>query len=183
MVNHILLSNVTLGNTQPNNLALMSDQCLDTATFTVERDLKYAHRYKGGYDFPDKHYETWLKINHPLSHKAGSIQQVPILSGNILLSSKNQNGPQIGSADNAASLSECSSPASVVSNESPAVVQQSALSQMLNIPVANKPKKKVTTGKACVLTGAECLKALKDKENEKIQNTKELEQRKRRTEM
>ena len=63
------LSNITVGNTQPNDLALMSDVCLDTATFTVEQELKYARRYEEGYDLPDKHYEAWLKINHLQSPK------------------------------------------------------------------------------------------------------------------
>ena len=173
------LSDVIVGNTQPNDLALTSDKCLDTATFTAEQELKYARRYEEGYDLPDKHYETWLKINHPESPKADSTQQVPSLSGNISPSPKNQNGPQTGSADNATSRSECPSPASVISNKSPAVVQRSPLSQLLNIPVADKPKKKVTTGKACVLTSAECLKALQDKENEKVRKAEELEQRKK----
>ena len=63
----------------------------------------------------------------------------------------------------------------MVSNKSPAVVQRSPLSQLLNIPVADEPKKKVTTGKAHVLTSAECLKALQDKENEKVRKAKELD--------
>ena len=90
------LSDVIVGNTQPNHLALMSDECLDTATFTAEQELKYARGYKEGYDLPDKHSEAWLKINHPQSPKAGSAQQVPSLSGNISPSPKNQNGPQTG---------------------------------------------------------------------------------------
>ena len=44
-------------------------------------------------------------------------------------------------------------------------VNRSSLSDLLNIPVANKPKKKVNTGRACVLTSIECLKALQEKEN------------------
>ena len=60
----------------------------------------------------------------------------------------------------------CQSP-SVTSNDRSATVQQSPLSELLNIPVANRPKKNVNTGKGRVLTSAECLKALQDKENEK----------------
>ena len=179
MVSHTPPSDVTPGNTQPDDLPQTSDECSYTATFTVEQEVKYACRYEEGYDLPDKHYEAWVKINHPQSPKAGSTQQVPSLSGNKSLSPKNPNGPYSGSADNTASLSECPSPASVVSNKSPAVVQRSPLSQLLNIPVANKPKKKVTTGKARVLTSAECLKALQDKENEKVRKAEELEQRKK----
>jgi len=146
---------------------------LDTATFTVEQELKYARRYEEGYDLPDEHYEAWLKINHPQSPKAGSTQQVPLLSVSMSVSPKNQNGPQAGSADNSAS------PVSVMSDKRPAVVQQSPLSELLNIPVANKPNnKKVTTGKARVLTSAECLRALLEKENGKKQKAEEKEQRK-----
>ena len=52
------LSDVIVGNTQPNDLALTSDECLDTATFTAEQEFKYARRYEEGYDLPDKHYEA-----------------------------------------------------------------------------------------------------------------------------
>ena len=96
---------------------------------------------------PDNHYEAWLKINHPQSSKAGNTQQVPSLSGNTSLSPKNQNVPQTGLADNAASRSECPSPASVVSNKGPVVVQRSPLSQLLNIPVANTQRRRLLLGK------------------------------------
>ena len=178
MVNHQPLCDDTLGNTQPSDLALLNNERLDTTTFTVEQELKYACRYEEGYDLPDKHYEAWLKINHPQSPKAGSTQQVPSLSASMSLSPKNQNGLQADSTENAASLSKCPSPASVISNKNPAVVQRSPLSELLNIPVANKPKKKVTTGKERVLTSAECLKALQEKENEKKRKAEEKEQRK-----
>ena len=57
------------------------------------------------------------------------------------------------------------------------------MSELLNIIVAKKPKKKVTTVKVCVMTSAESLKPSKKK---RIKNTKgrrkrakEKEQRKR----
>ena len=148
----------------------MSNECLDTTTFTVEQECKYARRYEEGYDLPDKHYEAWLKINHPQSPKVDSTQQVPSVSGNMSPS---------GSADNSASLSESPPSASVISNRGSVAAQRSPLSELLNIPIANKPKKKVTTGKARVLTSAESLKALQEKENEKIRKAEEKEQRKK----
>ena len=60
----------------------------------------------------------------------------------------------------------CRSP-SATSNDRPATVQRLPLSKLLNIPVANRPKKNVNTGKARLLTSAECLKALQDKKDEK----------------
>ena len=33
--------------------------------FTIEEELKYAHRYEEGYDFFDAHYQAWLQVNHP----------------------------------------------------------------------------------------------------------------------
>ena len=39
MVKHQPLSDITLGITQPNDSALMSNKCLDTANFTVEHEL------------------------------------------------------------------------------------------------------------------------------------------------
>ena len=47
------------------------------------------------------------------------------------------------------------------------------LSDLLNVPVANKPKKQVNTGRACVLTCTECLKDLQEKENFKKQKAEE----------
>ena len=52
-------------------------------------------------------------------------------------------------------------------------MQQSPLSELLNVPVSDKPKKNVTTGKAHVLTSAECLKTSQDKENDKTKGKKE----------
>ena len=60
-----------------------------------------------------------------------------------------------------------------MSNNRLTTVQRSPLPELLIIPVANKPKKSVSTGKARVLTSAECLKALQDKENEKTAEEKE----------
>lgn len=84
MVDHESLCDDTLGNAQPNDLALMSNGCLDTITFTVEQELKYACRYEEGYDLPDKHYEAWIRINHPQSPKAGSTEQMAPLPVSML---------------------------------------------------------------------------------------------------
>jgi len=48
-----------------------------------------------------------------------------------------------------------------------AAVKRSPLSNLLNSTTIDKPKVKVTTGKARVLTSAECLKILHEKENKK----------------
>ena len=210
----------------------MCDECLDTPTFTVEEELKYARRYEEGYDLADVHYEAWLKLNHPLNDllpyvgvasysssvtsndRPGTVQrslqassggavvspstcQYPSVMSNSRLATVQQS-PQTSSGGAAVSPSTCHSPSvmsdnrpaivqrslqassggaavspstcrspSVTSNTRPATVQRSPLSDLLIIPVANKPKKSVSTGKARVLTSAECLKALQDKENEK----------------
>ena len=60
----------------------------------------------------------------------------------------------------------------MVSNRSSVAAQQSSISEFLNIPVANKQKKKVTTGKTHVLTSAERLTALQEKENKKYKKQK-----------
>ena len=202
----------TLSTTQPMDCALMSNECLDTPTFTIEQELKYARRYEEGYDLADVQYEAWLKINHPDSARPGNAQLVlkdpllpigeaslsmhPFLSvtaNNTPATYTVQQPPQTSSGDAVVSPSSpsrtskpptpqaspvpCRSP-SVTSNDRPATVQRSPLSELLNIPVANRPKKNVNTGKARVLTSAECLKALQDKENEKKQKADEKEQRK-----
>ena len=66
----------TLSTTQPMDCALMSNECLDTPTFTIEQELKYACRYEEGYDLADVQYEAWLKINHPDSARPGNAQLV-----------------------------------------------------------------------------------------------------------
>ena len=46
--------------------------------------------------------------------------------------------------------------------------------ELLNVPATQRPEKS-STRKACVLTSAECLKALQEKENEKRQEAVEKE--------
>ena len=58
-----------------NDSALVSNDCLDTPTFTVEQKLKYATSFEEGYDLVDVHYEAWLKINHPESARPGDTHQ------------------------------------------------------------------------------------------------------------
>ena len=48
-INHQLLSDITLGNTQPSDSVLTSNECLDTTSLTVEQELKYICRYEQGY--------------------------------------------------------------------------------------------------------------------------------------
>ena len=69
-------SDDTLSNAQPIEKALVSNECLDTPTFTVEQELKYVRRYEECYDLADVQYEAWLKINHPHSARPGNAQQV-----------------------------------------------------------------------------------------------------------
>ena len=256
------------GDDEPNDCASVCDECLDTPTFTVEQELKYARRYEEGYDLADVHYEDWLKLNHSLNDplpyvgvasysssvtsndRPGTVQRSPqASSGDAAVSPSTcqslsvmsnsrpatvQQSPQASSGGAAVSPSTCQSPSvmsnrpaivqqspqassggaavspstchspsvmsdnrpaivqrspqassggaavspstcrspSVTSNTRPATVQRSPLSELLIIPVANKPKKSVSTGKARVLTSAECLKALQDKENEKNKRPK-----------
>ena len=186
MYNHQLLCN----DTEPNDSALVSNDCLDTPTFTIEQELKYATRFEEGYDLVD---EAWLKINHPESARPGDTHQtlnnsLPSVGTSSLSPSPSvalnnipatvQRSPQISSGDATVSLSPHQSP-TVTSNNRPDTMQRSPLSELLNVPVNDKPKKNVTTGKARVLTSAECLKALQDKENEKKQKEEEKEQRKK----
>ena len=61
----------------------------------------------------------------------------------------------------------------MVSNKSPTVVQQSALSQLFNTFVANNlVKKEGYYWEVGVLTSGECLKALQDKEKVKYKRQK-----------
>ena len=193
--------------------------------FTIEEELKYAHRYEEGYDLFDAHYQAWLQVNHPqdthmaFGHGTTSVcllsNVTPILDRSSTdssqaspLISKPMDEPNCNSSSMSSS-SECplsnltplrdgSSTDHTQSEDSPSYaipkpmdkpagcdslsasiaskvfpVNRSPLSDLLNIPVANKPKKKVNTGRARVLTSAECLKALQDKENLKQQKAEE----------
>ena len=56
--------------------------------FTNEEELKYAHRYKEGYDLFDAHYEVWLQVNHPeAANTASAHGSNPIELGSPLSSS------------------------------------------------------------------------------------------------
>jgi len=64
------------------------------------------------------------------------------------------------------------------STEKEAGTKRSPFTDLLNSTNIEKPKLKVTTGKARVLTSAECLKALEEKKNEERHKAEEKEQRK-----
>ena len=58
-----------------------------------------------------------------------------------------------------------------------ATAQRSPLMELLNMPVAKTSQPKpMNTGEACVVTSADCLKALQEKENEKKKKAEEKEQ-------
>ena len=188
---HQLLSN----NVEPNHHTSVSSArgCLDTPTFTIEQELKYAARFEEGYNLLDADYEAWLKINHPESTRPNNTNQtmnVPLpfvdtsspLSHSPSMASSSapatiHRSTQLSSVDSTVSLLTHQSP-TVTSNSRQGSTQQSPIAELFNIPVNGKSKKKVTTGKARVLTSAECLKVLQDKENEKKQKAEEKEQRK-----
>ena len=136
----------------------------------------------------DVHNEAWLKVNHPESTR-GDTQQtlnnpLPSVGTSLPLSHSPsvalsnipatlQRSPQISLGDATVSLSpHVHQSPTVISNNKSGTMQQSLLSELLNVPVSDKPKKNVATGKAHVLTSAECLKVLVDKENEKNKRQK-----------
>ena len=130
----------------------------------------------------DGDYEAWLKINHSESNRPNITHQTindPLpfvdtsspLSHSPSVASSNTSAtihrsPQRSSVDFTVSLLTHQSP-TVTSNSRHGSAQQSPIAELFNVPVNGKSKKKVTTGKACVLTSVECLKVLQDKENEK----------------
>ena len=195
--------------------------------FTIEEELKYAHRYEEGYDLFDAHYQAWLQVNDPEDAYRASglgnhsecllsnLTSVPNKSSTDGTPSedspsctipKPMDEPGHGNSSSTSNISESptSTPLSDGSNtdgtqseDNPlcavpkpmdkpgcdslstsitskvSSVNRSPLSDLLNIPVTNKPKKKVNTGKARVLTSSECLKALQEKENLKQQKAEE----------
>ena len=130
-------------------------------TFTIDQERKYARRYEEGFDLPDAQYEAWLKVNHP-DHLRGTAQQ-DTSGGNTPTSHRNSGA--------------CSTQSAAILTANGA--QRSPLMELLNVPVAKTSRPKtMNTGKARVLTSAECLKALQEKENEKKRKAEEKEQRK-----
>ena len=71
MHDHQLLTN----DTEPSHYTSVSSNCLDTPTFTIEQELKYATRFEEGYDLVDADYEARLKINHPESTRPNNTCQ------------------------------------------------------------------------------------------------------------
>jgi len=136
-------------------------------TFTIAEEIKYAGRYEEGYDLPDACYEMWLRLNHP---------EINVHSDSRL---PTPNTPLLFKAGKIFPVQISSSPVQVPdTNKSSVPVQRSPLANVLNFPTVEKPKKQTVTGKARVFTSAECLKMLKDKENEKHQKAEEKEKRK-----
>ena len=146
--------------------------------FTVEEELQYANRYEEGYDLFDAHYQAWLQVNHPEdANLASGLSSNPKELETPLPDRNSTDGTQsegIRLCTTSGSMAEpsCdSSPTLATSTVAP--VKRSPLSDLLNIPVANKPKKQVNTGRAHVLTSTQCLKALQEKENLKQQKTED----------
>ena len=71
MHDHQLLTN----DIEPSHYTSVSSSCLDTPTFTIEQELKYAARFEKGYDLVDADYEAWRKINHPESTRPNNTHQ------------------------------------------------------------------------------------------------------------
>lgn len=159
----------------PNDSYFQRDTATPDHAFTIAEEIKYARRYEEGYDLPDARYEKWLRLNHPKinvhSNSMLPTPNTPLLSevGRIFPVTLVQTSPVQASRvpDTNKSTKAPSFPA-----------QRSPLADVLNIPTLEKSKKQTTTGKARVLTSAECLKILKDKENEKRLKAEEKEKRK-----
>jgi len=161
-ISPVLISNSPVQDPVNNDPSAQQDYVpASDPEFTIAEKSKYARRYEEGYDLPDAQYEKWLEMSHPevVNRSPCSDSQQPFAS---LIST-----PQAPTSTRNTSVE------SVSSSTEKVVVQRSPLSDLLNVPTANKPKVKVTTGKARVLTSAECLKALQDKENEKCRKSEE----------
>ena len=121
--------------------------------FSVEEELLFAVRYEEGYDRFDPRYEAWLKVNHSETKTQSSASIVPPSAGSVL-------------------VPDSSKPSSST--------VRSPFSDLLNLPSIVKAPK---TGSARVLTSAQCLQLLKEKENKKRQVLEEKEKRKVEREM
>jgi len=133
---------------------LEGDEQRNLSTFTLEQERKYARRFTEGFDLLDEQYEAWLRVNHPEQLKAGATKY-----GSNTVTKKS-------------SSVEVSPTQSTAKSIAP---QRSPLVNLLNIPVPKTSQRgTMKTGKARVLTSAECLKAYKRK---KMRKRKKLKKR------
>ena len=122
------------------------------STFTIEQEQKYVHRFEERFDPPDEQYEAWLRVKHPEQLRAGAIQH-------------GANTPTMKSLYLEVSPTHSTA-------KSTTTPQRSPLIDLLNVPVPKiSQPRTMKTGKAQVLTSAECLKALQEKENEKMKKS------------
>ena len=163
-------------------------------TFSIEEQLRYARRFKEGYDLPDTKYEACLKIKHPeVVNNPGVSTDYATSNSSLLLSS-----PLLSSTPSqrpslcVSTASEVSGPntqhqsklATPSRSNQPSKSARSPFSDLLNLPPrpsvnAKTPK----TGRARVLTSSECQRLLLEKKEEKKKVAQEKERRKQEREL
>ena len=167
---------------------------LTEPTFSIEEELRYARRFKEGYDLPDTKYEVCLKINHPeVVNNPGVSTDYATSNSSLLLSS-----PLLSSTPSqrpslcVSTASEVSGPntphqsklATPSRSNQPSKSARSPFSDLLNLsPRPSVNAKTPKTGRARVLTSSECQRLLLEKKEEKKKVAQEKEKRKQEREL
>ena len=151
----------------PSDFPPISNSCDD---YTVEELLRFENRYDNGYNiYTDERYVQWLCKNHP-DVIAG--QQTEDVSLNTITHST-------------PNVAKKTSPSSSKSKDHNIVIEttpsRSPISQFLTIPKSRPLKKKMVAPRTdCrVLTSAESLSMIEEKEQQKKQEEEKREERKR----
>ena len=179
-----------VGDREPNsnpvedgNIGNSRDVSDGDPIFSVEEELRYAHRFEEGYDLFDSRYEAWLEVNHPeiVRDNVRDILEpfTPVVTLHVVSHLCDSSSPSLSCPSNSNTLSGSLTLSSTPqkSNSSPPT-KHSPFSDWLNIPPLTSTPKMPKTGNACVLTSSEYLQLLKEKENQKQKVAAEKERRK-----
>ena len=127
--------------------------------FSLEEELHYCVRFEEGFNIPgfDPRYDAWLRLNHPEA-----------VSTSFCVTPSKPHLSETSRSD--ASLSVTPTNLSTDAGRSP-------FSDLLNLPKSASTPKSTKTGRARVLTSSECLRLLREKEEQKQQVALEKEER------
>ena len=128
--------------------------------FSLEEELHYCVRFEEGFNIPgfDPRYDAWLRLNHPEA-----------VSTSFCVTPSKPHLSETSRSD--ASLSVTPTNLSKDAGRSP-------FSDLLNLPKSASTPKSTKTGRARVLTSSECLRLLREKEEQKQQVALEKGKRK-----
>ena len=178
IANSSTLPTPTDSTTDAGTLDQLSSEVESDFTFSADQEELYKRRYQEGYDIPDTMYEEWLKLRHPQSSPPTSS---PILSPQAISLSEHFSGvtplTPVAADSKPCSSSSLKSPETSPTSLSNGKSNDTPLRKHLVVPSASVPTK--AKPRAHLLTSAEALELLEEKEQKKKKELELKEQRKR----